>query len=144
MEEFVIDRPGNVCFGCSPWNERGLRMRFRHVEPGVVESPYTAAEHLCGAPGVVHGGIQAVLLDEAMGVAIHGRDENDETFVVTAEFKLRYRRPVPTGVPLVVRGRLVRREGRDCFVEGAILDESGARLTIAEARWRQVERPPAG
>ena len=97
MEEFVIDRPGNMCFGCSPFNTQGLNMRFRHVERGVVESPYTAAEHLCGAPGVVHGGIQAVLLDEAMGVAIHGPDENDEMFVVTAELKRhtgRHRPPV--------------------------------------------------
>ena len=141
MDEFVIDRPGNLCFGCSPFNEAGLQMRFRQVAPGVVESHYTVDDHLRGAPGVVHGGIQAVLLDEAMGVAIHGPDDDDETFVVTAEFKLRYRRPVPTGAPLVVRGKLLRREGRDCFVEGAILDEAGARLTIAEARWRQIERP---
>lgn len=142
MDEFVIDRPGNRCFGCSPFNERGLQMRFRRMSPDVVESHYTVSDHMCGAPGVVHGGVQAVLLDEAMGVAIHGRDEDDERFVVTAEFHLRYRRPVPTQAPLVVRGKLVRREGRDCWVEGAILDARGARLTIAEARWRLVD-PPA-
>jgi len=137
-EEFAVDYPENQCFGCSPHNERGMRMRFRSVGPGVVESHHTVEEHLAGAPGVVHGGIQAVLLDEAMGVAIHQSDGGADIDVVTAEFKLRYRRPVATGVPLVVRGTLQRREGRDFWLEGAIVDASGELLTVAEARWRQI------
>ena len=117
-------------------------MRFHKVSPGVVESVHTVAEHLVGAPGVVHGGIQAVLLDEAMGVAIHQNEGDEQVDCVTAEFKLRYRRPVPIGVPLVVRGALKRSEGRDYWVEGAIVDSSGERLTVAEARWRRIERRP--
>lgn len=138
MEDFAIDYPENTCFGCSPHNERGMQMRFRIVGPGVVESHHTVDEHLAGAPGVVHGGIQAVLLDEAMGVAIHRGGGNDEIDVVTAEFKLRYRRPVTTGTPLIVRGTLQRSEGCDFWLEGAILDASGERLTVAEARWRSI------
>jgi uncharacterized protein (TIGR00369 family) len=140
VEEFVIDAPENVCFGCSPHNERGLRMRFRRLGPGLVESHYNVSDHLGGAPGVVHGGIQAVLLDEAMGVAIHQSDGAEGVDVVTAEFKLRYRRPVLTQTRLVVRGELLRSEGRDYWVEGAILDADGQRLTVAEARWRRIDR----
>ena len=140
MEEFTIDDPENQCFGCSPYNDRGMRMSFRKVAPGVVESHHTVAEHLSGAPGVVHGGIQAVLLDEAMGVAIHRSDGNEDLDVVTAEFKLRYRQPVATGVPLIVRGTLQRTDGRDYWVEGAIVDVSGQQLTVAEARWRKIGR----
>jgi acyl-coenzyme A thioesterase PaaI-like protein len=81
-----------------------------------------------------------VLLDEAMGMAITAGSE-EEAYVVTVEFKLRYRRPVPVGVPLVVRGDLRRREGRDAWVEGAIVDTRGVRLTVAEARWRQIDPP---
>ena len=103
--------------------------------------PRLVAEH-CGAPGVAHGGIQAALLDEAMGMAIQTGSE-EEAYVVTAEFKLRYRRPVPVGEPLVVRGELQRREGRDAWVEGAIVGADGERLTVAEARWRQID-PPEG
>ncbi len=88
----------------------------------------------------MHGGIQAVLLDEAMGVAIHRSDATEDLDVVTAEFKLRYRRPVPTGMPLIVRGSLQRTDGRDYWVEGAIVDVSGQQLTVAEARWRQIGR----
>ncbi|HJO23993.1 MAG: PaaI family thioesterase [Myxococcota bacterium] len=139
-EEIVNDQPNNTCFGCSPHNASGLKMSFFELAPGQVESHCTIAPEHCGAPGVAHGGIQAVLLDEAMGMAITAGSE-EEAYVVTVEFKLRYRRPVPVGVPLVVRGDLRRREGRDAWVEGAIVDTRGVRLTVAEARWRQIDPP---
>jgi len=136
--EFSIDDPDNVCFGCSPRNEHGLRMRFRKAGEGVVESHHTVEDHHAGAPSIVHGGIQAVLLDEAMGVAIHQTEGHEDVDVVTAEFKLRYRRPVATNTPLVIRGTLTRHEDRDYWLEGEILDATGERLTLAEARWRRI------
>lgn len=128
------------CFGCGPANEHGLRLRFRRVAPGVVEGEYTAPEHQAGAPGVVHGGIQAALLDETLGFAIQAaREPADVDFdIVTVEFSLRYRRPAPTGQPLRLRGRLVRQEGRDFWLAGEIEDASGRLLTQAEARWRRL------
>ena len=56
MKKIVNDRPDNVCFGCSPWNERGLQLEFTQHPDGLVESPYTAPPHFCGAEGVIHGG----------------------------------------------------------------------------------------
>lgn len=133
--------PGNRCFGCSLTNERGLRMPFvRGAEPGVVECRYEAAPHLCGMEGVVHGGVQAALLDEAMGFAIHAGLGDEDGPIVTVEFKLRYRRPVPTAAPILVRGRMLRREGANVFVAGEIVDAEGRVCTEAEARWKQVVR----
>ena len=139
-EEIVNDASDNVCFGCSPHNAAGMQMTFRKLGPGQVESHCTVAPEHCGAPGIVHGGIQAVLLDEAMGMAIQARGDSP-VYVVTAEFKLRYRRPVAVGVPLLVRGTLQRSEGRDAWVEGAICNAEGERLTVAEARWREIASP---
>lgn len=114
-------------------------MRFRRVGPGHVESHYTAADHLRGAPGVVHGGIQAVLLDEAMGVAIHQTDGGEQVYVVTADFHLRYRRPAPTESALIVSGKVLRNDERDYWVEGSIFDAERRLLTVAEARWRRID-----
>jgi len=143
MDDLIVnDDPGNRCFGCSPHNPGGLRLRFARSGPGAVEARYTAPEGLCGAPGVIHGGIQAALLDEVMGMAAHvdERGADDERLhIVTVDFRLRYRRPAPTGRPLLVRGRLVRREGRDYFMAGEIVGEDGRPLTSAEARWRRIE-----
>jgi acyl-coenzyme A thioesterase PaaI-like protein len=128
------------CFGCGQGNRSGLRMVFAHRPEGEAECAYTAEEHLAGAPGVIHGGIQATLLDEAMGHAIHFAEPDPELDIATVEFALRYRRPAPVAVPLTIRGKLLRSEGRDFFVSGAIVSPDGELLTTAEARWRRIRR----
>jgi acyl-coenzyme A thioesterase PaaI-like protein len=54
---------GYNCFGCSPDNELGLRMHFR-VEGDEVLCDWEPENHLQGWVGVLHGGIQATLMDE--------------------------------------------------------------------------------
>ena len=60
-----IDSPGYACFGCAPesLNSRGLGMTFS-LEGDTVISDWTPREGMQGAKGVVHGGIQATLMDE--------------------------------------------------------------------------------
>lgn len=133
--------PANRCFGCSPHNESGLRMTFFEREPGVVEARYVAAAHWCGKAGIVHGGVQAALLDETMGAAIHSalaHSPEGDGGIATADFRLRYRRPTPTGTELRIVARVTRVEGRSWFVDGEILDAREERLTLAEARWVRV------
>ncbi len=54
---------GYNCFGCSPDNKLGLRMNFR-VEGDEVICDWEPEAHLQGWVGVLHGGIQATLMDE--------------------------------------------------------------------------------
>jgi acyl-coenzyme A thioesterase PaaI-like protein len=129
-----------ACYGCGQKNAQGLRMTFAQLPDGTAECVYSAAEHLAGAPGVIHGGVQAALLDEVMGHAIHVGGLDPDLDVVTVDFSLRYRRPAPIAVPLTLRARLVRSAGRDFFVTGEILSPKGEVLTTAEARWRRVTR----
>ena len=138
-EPIVFDDPDNFCFGCSPHNDAGLKLEFVRASETAAESRYTCPPHLVGPPGVVHGGVQAALLDEVMGAAAHLAFDDERVSVVTADFRLRYRRPVPAGQELRIRGEVVRREDRDIFVEGSICDAAGEVLTRGEARWRQIE-----
>ena len=78
-------------------------MVFTRTGENTIECHYAAPEHLCGAPGVVHGGVQAALLDEVLGTAGHlGFAEAVD--IATVDFSLRYRRPCPSGAPLVIFG----------------------------------------
>lgn len=55
--------PGYNCFGCSPRNENGLKMEF--TEDGeFVKCSWTPVDFLQGYHNVLHGGIQATLMDE--------------------------------------------------------------------------------
>ncbi len=142
MEE-VLNNDGspNGCFGCGPDNERGLRMQFETLDSGEVECRYTAEENLCGPDGVIHGGIQASLLDEVMGMAAHAGPDGQNVQIVTADFQLRYRRPAPVGRSLVIRARLLRIEGRNFHVEGEIIGPEGNAVTVATARWVRIDIP---
>lgn len=54
---------GYNCFGCSPTNKLGLRMQFR-LEGDEVYCDWQPEDHLQGWVGILHGGIQATLMDE--------------------------------------------------------------------------------
>ncbi|MFT5530040.1 MAG: hypothetical protein ACI91O_000047 [Candidatus Poriferisodalaceae bacterium] len=136
-----MDRSGvDRCFGCGQDNEDGLRLVFSQYEDGTVEARHQTASHHCGLDTVVHGGIQATILDEVMGVAAQMSlpDDANDMACVTAEMHLTYRRPVPMDEEVVATARVVRIDGRDFHVEGAISAPDGTELTGAVSRWRQL------
>ena len=60
--------PDYQCFGCSPHNAAGLRLRFWESTDGDgLEAPLTFGRQHESYPGVVHGGIVATVCDEIMG-----------------------------------------------------------------------------
>jgi uncharacterized protein (TIGR00369 family) len=126
------------CFGCGQDNASGFRLRFRRTGEGSVEAVYEVPEHFRGAEGVVHGGIQATLLDEVMGLAAHTALAAEDHKIVTVELNVRYRKPTPTTAPLTIRGSMVRVEGPNLFFTGEIVDGDGTVLTEADARWKRL------
>jgi len=103
----------------------------QYVERKQRDTPHFLAKgpHLDGAPGIIHGGIQGTLLDEAMCMAVYAKRG---VGVVTGELTVRYRKPVPSGTPLVVRSHIREDRGRTFVIEGGIhLAESGEELTRA-------------
>lgn len=145
-EPVTVDRAAvGRCFGCGHANEHGLRMTFSRYPDGTIESRHVTAPHHCGVDTVVHGGIQATLLDETMGVAaqLGLSDAASNAPCVTAEMQLAYRRPVPIADEVVVRARLTGVDGRDLHIEGAIVGSDGELLTTAVSRWRQLRAVPS-
>jgi uncharacterized protein (TIGR00369 family) len=55
--------PGYNCFGCSPTNEMGLRMEF-FEEGDEIVSRWKPGMQFQGFHDILHGGIQATLMDE--------------------------------------------------------------------------------
>src|SRR5271165_405919 len=70
-----------------------------------------------GGPGLVHGGIIALLIDHAMGCVAAGPDRP----AMTARLTIRYRRPTPLGVPLKVSAALDRIDGRKLHLSATIM-----------------------
>ena len=57
------DIPGYFCFGCAPDNKAGVRMSFYSDGDDVV-SVWKPEQQFQGWLDTLHGGIQAVMLDE--------------------------------------------------------------------------------
>jgi len=96
---FGTDQP---CFGCSPTNPHGMQLRFVREGDEVVTT-FRAREGWEGAPGIVHGGLQATLADEIGAwtlIGLKGR------FGFTSSMQLRYLRPARADQPIEARGRI--------------------------------------
>lgn len=118
------------CFVCGVDNDNGLKMKFYEDSPGEVRATITVPEHFRGYPGVVHGGITAAMLDEVAGRAFMGGAT--PRFLVTARMSVRYRRPVPVGEPLILKGHAGEDKGKAAFATGEIFNEAGELLAEAD------------
>ncbi len=114
----------NHCFGCGPANPGGLRLNFFLDEDGSVVAMPTISAAFEGVVGCVHGGVIATMLDEAMSKAVRARGFTSMTRHMTVD----YQRPVPSGAPLRIEGRVTHSEGRKHWSEAHILDVSGTVL----------------
>jgi uncharacterized protein (TIGR00369 family) len=128
--------PSNHCFGCGGGNPRGMQLTFEQDDvTHRMRGAFQIGAEFQGAPGFLHGGVIATLLDEAMAKV--NRFAHDHA--VTAELTIEYRKPVPVGRDLVVEGWEVERKGRDRFREAEIRDASGSILARGRGHFVAVD-----
>jgi len=102
---------------------------------GRIVGRFRLAADYQGGAGFVHGGIIALLLDEAMGKVNRFSDVR----AVTAELTVEYRRPVPVEADIVVEAFNVQRNGRTLLHESEIRDVAGRVLAKGRARFVAVD-----
>ena len=87
------------CVVCSRRNELGLHLAFTLLESGGVEAHFNCDTTYEGFPGMLHGGMITSLLDGAMTNCLFAQGQ----IGVTGELQVRFRYPVATGRPALVR-----------------------------------------
>jgi uncharacterized protein (TIGR00369 family) len=131
----------NPCFGCGGANPRGMKLAFEQDDARQrIVGRFQLGQEFQGGSGFLHGGIIALLLDEAMGKACRFHGEH----AVTAELSVQYKRPIPADSEIVVEGFVTRREGRQLYHEGEIRNEAGDLLARGEGRFVIVDREKYG
>jgi acyl-coenzyme A thioesterase PaaI-like protein len=117
------------CFVCGAQNEAGLRMHFHHEGERVV-ADFLPEATFQGFPGVVHGGVLASVLDEALSrtALLFGE------WVMTGRLEIRYRQPAVVGQLLRVTAEIEQRRARMVLAHGAIALAADPAVVIAEAR----------
>lgn len=125
------------CFVCGLANPLGLNLGFAREGDGVLARYRPRPEH-AGFQDVVHGGLVATVLDEAMVWAIGVRLG---LFTYCAELSVRFRRPAPPDAELTVRGELTGQPRKKLVLARAELRDP-AGVLLAEAAGKYVPLPP--
>ena len=130
-------KPENPCFGCGGRNPRGMHLAFEQDDARQrIVGRFRLGEEYQGGSGFLHGGIIALLLDEAMGKAARFHAEH----AVTAELRVEYKKPIRANMEIVVEGFVTRRDGRQLYHEGEIRNEAGDLLARGEGRFVIIDR----
>lgn len=124
------------CFVCGVANPLGLNLGFSR-DGFIVTARYRPRPEHAGFRDAVHGGLVATVLDEAMVWAIGVRAG---CFAYSAELSVRYRRPVPPGAELVVRGEMTGRPRTRLLLARAELRDAAGTL-LAEATGKYMPLP---
>ena len=112
-----------MCFVCGLKNNFGLQASFYEVEGEQLVALFTPCDQHQGYPERLHGGLAAAILDETIGRAL--MITSDDTWGVTAEFSVRFKKPVPLDQELRVVGRITRDSRRIFEGSGEILLPDG-------------------
>ena len=107
----MIQNISKHCLVCGTDNQFGLKSRFFETDEKEVIGLFTPRDEHQSYPGIVHGGVSAAILDETIGRAIMAH-YGQNTFGVTVDLQVKYKKPVPLGVELRVIGRLTNDRGR--------------------------------
>ncbi|MCH4895591.1 MAG: PaaI family thioesterase [Marinifilaceae bacterium] len=120
------------CFGCSPYNKIGLKLRF--FEDGEwIKTEYQPKEDYAGYYNILHGGIQALILDEIACWSIYIQAE---TAGVTVGLNTKYRRAVNIdNGPIIARSKIVSKRKNLVTVHAEILNPDGKIASEAEATY---------
>ncbi len=119
------------CFVCGQRNPYGLHLVFR-LDQNTIVADFQPREEHQGFPGVIHGGIVAAVLDEALGrTSVLG---NNQEWTMTGRLEIRYRRYVPYGPLLRVRATLAEERKRMLQASGVLTLAGDESVVLAEAQ----------
>jgi len=124
------------CFGCGPLNEEGLQMTFL-PEGDVSVTEFEVPARYQSWKGVVHGGMVALMLDEAVGWAAWHKGHPG----VTGKLEVRYRLPLRIGERVRLSGR-VDNVRRTLVYATAKIERISDGATVAEATATLMEASP--
>lgn len=126
----------DYCFACGQENPHGLRLAGFRMIGERYEFDFTPARHHQGWQGIVHGGIVATVLDEAMTRLLWEQG----MMVVTAEITVRYRKPLMVGTHVRVSAWKVREFGRLVEAAAVVADNEDEYATAA-GKFMRMDRP---
>lgn len=126
------------CLVCGIENDFGLKTKFYETDEDEVIGVFTPHDKLQSYPNVLHGGISATILDETIGRAIMAK-YGQNSFGVTVELNVKYKKPVPLNAELKVIGRMSNDRGRIFEGTGELILPNGEVAVTASGKYMKRE-----
>ncbi len=122
----------NKCFACSPTNEFGLQMEF-FDDGNEIVSYWQPKTHFDGWQGIVHGGIQASLIDEAGEWYVFTKLGRS---AVTMNLDIRYKKPLRSDKgQICIRAGLINYARNMAEIEIRVFDSENILCSKAIAKY---------
>ena len=123
---------GYNCFGCAPSNPYGVKMEFYEVGDKIV-SRWKPVSQFQGWIDTLHGGIQAVLLDEICAWAVMRQSQRAG---VNSKMVTQYNRTISTNEEYIdIEAHVVEQRRNIFIVEASIYNMAGELCSSAECTY---------
>jgi len=128
-----------MCFACGDKNPISLALKFEEVDENRVKAEFIPGEYHQGYDGIIHGGLTATLLDEAMAHVIGFKGIK----AFTAELKIRYRTAIEIGERLEIVGEYKNTKKSSIasvhYAQAEIFDKDGILKAKAESKFIETD-----
>lgn len=120
------------CYGCGEDNEHSLKIDIRFDKnTGEVRFTYNPRKFDVGAPGYMHGGALATILDEAQGALCFYAGH----LIMTDRLHLKYHKAVPLEKIINIRCWITAVRRRRMYTRGSILNSENEVIVSSNASW---------
>ncbi len=111
------------CFGCGELHPTGLHLVAHAGDGANLTAEFTVTENHQGAPGLAHGGLLSLGMDEALGKLMWLL----RAPAVTARLETDFLRPIPMGSTIHISARITGQVSRKvyCEAEGRLNSADG-------------------
>ena len=118
--------PYGICFGCGCQNHKGLQIKSYVGKDSSINAEWSPQSHHEAFPGVINGGIIGSLLDCHSNWAAAYFIMKDQSLkitpcTVTAEYKVKLRRPTPSDGLLQIDAKLTKIDGNKAWIDSRII-----------------------
>jgi uncharacterized protein (TIGR00369 family) len=105
--------------------------RIVSCNPGEMEVRFATRPEMANPAGLLHGGIQAAIMDDVIGMTATTVEE--EGFMLSIDLHVNYLGKIEVGRPVVARARFVRSGRRVAHAVCELLDEEGRVVSRCDA-----------
>lgn len=130
----MILEDDKYCFACGQNNPRGLKLKIEKAHKKAIIK-FTPDKTLQGYKDIVHGGILATLMDEAMAHAVASMG----LMGVTAKLEIRFKKAVEVGKTITIEGTVEDVKNGWAFTNSKIIGDDHEILAEAKGLFKVLQ-----